>query len=87
MKLNLEEIDWVIVGGESGHRARPMDRDWARSIRLQCESQNVAFFFKQWGSYDQAGLRRGKKASGRLLDGRTWDGLPKKRERIVIGIA
>lgn len=67
--LPLEGIQWVIVGGESGHRARPMDTDWVRSIRDQCRAANVAFFFKQWGG-------RRRKAAGRLLDGREWNELP-----------
>lgn len=107
-------LDWVIVGGESGRKARPMHPAWARSIRDQCQAANVAFFFKQWGEFGPAlmpgvelargggqpdvawpdgtiawgtfeehgGLgeslhRLGKKKSGRLLDGRTWDEFPK----------
>jgi protein gp37 len=67
--LNLTDIDWVIVGGESGPKARPMDPDWARSIRDQCVSAQVPFFFKQWGGIN-------KKRNGRVLDGRTWDEMP-----------
>ena len=67
--LNLEGIHWVIVGGESGPGARPMDPDWVRDIRDQCLDQGVAFFFKQWG-----GVR--KKRAGRMLDGRTHDECP-----------
>lgn len=66
-------IDWVIVGGESGKNARPMQPDWARSLRDQCESEKVAFFFKQWGEW-----RFGKKAAGRQLDGREWSQMPRK---------
>ena len=111
-------LDWVIVGGESGPRARPMHPDWARSLRDQCRAAGVPFLFKQWGEWAQAaelpvhpeatrlpgnlcrvtrdgvtadhyvaistdgGRKRyelrhvGKKAAGRLLDGRTWDGFP-----------
>ncbi len=76
LELNLEGISWVIVGGESGVRARRMNPEWARSIRNQCAGANVPFFFKQWGAFDEAGVRRGKKASGRLLDDRTWDQFP-----------
>jgi protein gp37 len=68
-ELNLEGIDWVIVGGESGPRARPMERTWVRSIRDQCRQAGVAFFFKQWG-----GLR--PKTGGRKLDGREWSQFP-----------
>jgi protein gp37 len=67
--LNLDGIHWAIVGGESGPRSRPMEADWVRSIRAQCDDANVAFFFKQWG-----GVR--KHATGRELDGRTWDEFP-----------
>lgn len=71
--LPLEGISWVIVGGESGPRARPMKEDWVVSIREQCKSAHVAFFFKQWG-----GVR--KKAAGRTLRGRTYDAIPKRIE-------
>ena len=64
-----ERLDWVVVGGESGPGYRPMDLDWARSLRDQCKAAEVAFFFKQWGG-------RTPKAGGRLLDGRTWDQMP-----------
>ncbi len=67
--LSLTDIDWVIVGGESGPHARPMAETWVRNIRDQCVEQGVAFFFKQWG-----GTR--KKLTGRVLDGRTWDEYP-----------
>ena len=68
-EIDLTDIDWVIVGGESGPGARPMLRDWVVSIRRQCRRHNVPFFFKQWG-----GVR--KKKAGRLLDGRTYDEMP-----------
>lgn len=71
--LDLEGIDWAIVGGESGPGARPLDIDWVRDIRDQCHATGVAFFFKQWGG-------RTPKAGGRELDGRTWDEFPKKVE-------
>lgn len=67
--LNLEGIHWVIVGGESGAKARPMNPAWVEDIRLQCEAANVQFFFKQWGG-------RNKKLAGRLLNGRTYDDMP-----------
>ncbi|MGO9547279.1 MAG: DUF5131 family protein [Rhodomicrobium sp.] len=68
-KMKLDGIDWVIVGGESGPGARPMDLKWVRSIRDQCVDAGVAFHFKQWGGVN-------KKKNGRLLDGRTWDEFP-----------
>lgn len=67
--LDLEGIDWVIVGGESGPKARPMDPDWVREIRDRCLSARVPFFFKQWGGVI-------KKRKGRVLDGRTWEQMP-----------
>ena len=67
--LDLNGIDWVIVGGESGPACRPMKRDWVRDIRDNCSESGVAFFFKQWGGVF-------KKRTGRVLDGRTWDDMP-----------
>lgn len=67
--LDLTGIDWVIVGGESGPRARPMDEEWVLEIRDQCVDQGVPFFFKQWGGTN-------KKKAGRILQGRTWDEMP-----------
>lgn len=67
--LVLDDIDWVIVGGESGPGARPMRREWAIDIRSKCLDADVPFFFKQWGGVN-------KKKAGRLLDGRTWDDMP-----------
>ncbi len=77
----LDGLDWIIVGGESGYRARPMQLDWARGIRDQCVAAGVPFFFKQWGAHDEAGIRRGKKASGRVLDGQVWDEMPRRAAR------
>jgi protein gp37 len=76
--LDLMDIDWVIVGGESGPGARPMEADWVRNIREQCVEQNVPFFFKQWGGFN-------KKKNGRMLDGRIWNELPSKAiEKICV---
>lgn len=77
-------VDWIIVGGESGHGARPMHPDWVRSLRDQCTTAGIAFHFKQWGEYEPceeavvmpASRRVGKKRAGRLLDNRTWDQFP-----------
>ncbi len=68
--LDLANIDWVIVGGESGPKARPIRQEWVTEIRDQCLAANVPFFFKQWGGVN-------KKKTGRLLEGRTWDQLPR----------
>ena len=78
LDLDLEGIGWVIAGGESGPRSRPMDIAWARSVRDQCLASGVPFFFKQWGEHGPDGLREGKKRAGRLLDGRTWDEAPER---------
>jgi protein gp37 len=75
-ELNLHEIHWVIVGGESGHKSRPMKPEWAINIQKQCEEQNVSFFFKQWGAWGADGQRRSKKTNGRVLLGKEWNGFP-----------
>ncbi len=74
--LNLSDIDWVIVGGESGPHSRPIKKQWVIDIRKQCREQNVPFFFKQWGGFN-------KKANGRLLNGRVYNEMPKVPEIIV----
>ena len=73
--LNLDNIDWVIVGGESGRKARPMYESWVWDIKQQCDEQGVAFFFKQWGGIN-------KKKAGRALGGRTYDEMPQFKETI-----
>jgi len=74
--LPLEGIHWVIAGGESGPGARPMQLEWVRQIRDQCVKSKVPFFFKQWGAFDQHGIRRSKSANGRELDGVLWNQMP-----------
>jgi protein gp37 len=76
--LNLEGIDWIIVGGESGPKARPLQPAWVRDIRDHCLSAEVPFFFKQWGGVI-------KKRTGRILDGRTWDQMPQANRASAIG--
>jgi protein gp37 len=68
--LNLKSIDWAIVGGESGYGFRPIKEEWVLEIREQCEDAGVPFFFKQWGGFN-------KKKTGRLLEGRTYDEMPR----------
>ncbi len=70
-KLDLSGIDWVIVGGESGPGARPVDIAWVRDLRYLCNQSRVSFFFKQWGGVL-------KSRTGRILDGRTWDEMPQQ---------
>jgi len=74
--VNLKNINWVIVGGESGPKARPMRAEWAESIQQQCKNSEISFFFKQWGGWGADGKRRSKKANGRLLKGKIWNGKP-----------
>lgn len=68
-RMDLQDIDWVIVGGESGPRSRPMNKEWVREIRDMCFENRIPFFFKQWGGFN-------KKKAGRLLDGRLHDEMP-----------
>jgi len=75
--LNLSKIDWVIVGGESGHKPRPMKEEWVIDIQEQCERNGVAFFFKQWGG-------RNKKANGRILNGKTYDEMPETELQLSV---
>lgn len=72
--LDLSGIDWVIVGGESGPNARPIEQEWATDLRDQCRRAHLPFFFKQWGG-------KNKKKTGRLLQGRTWDQMPRDAVR------
>lgn len=76
-EFNLTDIHWVIVGGESGHKARPMLMEWAMNVQRQSEMAGAAFFFKQWGGWGADGVKRSKKSNGRELDGRTWDSYPR----------
>lgn len=80
--LDLNDIHWVIVGGESGPKARPMKPEWVDSIRRQCEAASVAFFFKQWGKWGADGHKRTKKNNGRVLNGRVWNQMPELPSKI-----
>ncbi len=71
---HLKKLNWIIVGGESGPGARPMEIDWVLDIKDQCQEKNIPFFFKQWGGTN-------KKKTGRLLEGKTWDAMP---ERVLV---
>lgn len=77
-ELDLTGIDWVIVGGESGGKARPMKEEWVLNIKKQAEAQGVAFFFKQWGTWGSDGVKRSKKDNGKLLQGKICQQYPKK---------
>ena len=74
--INLDGIDWVIVGGESGAKARPMKEEWVQSIKVQTEKQGSAFFFKQWGTWGSDGIKRNKKANGKLINGKVYQAMP-----------
>lgn len=75
-RVDLTGINWVIVGGESGKKARPMDEQWVLNIHRQCREAGVPFFFKQWGAWNSEGERHAKQRNGRELQGRTWDEMP-----------
>lgn len=82
-ELDLAGIHWVIVGGESGPNARPMNQEWVLSIKEQCEKFGSAFFFKQWGTWGMDRVKRNKKANGRLLLGKTWTAYPEQAVKQV----
>jgi protein gp37 len=75
-EINLDNIDWVIVGGESGNNARPMKEDWVLSIKEQTEKQHKVFFFKQWGTWGSDGIKRSKKENGRYINGEIYQAMP-----------
>jgi len=77
-RIDLRDIHWVIVGGESGHKARPMREEWVANVQAQAEAAGAAFFFKQWGGWGADGVKRHKKANGRIFRGRTWDDYPQQ---------
>lgn len=77
-ELNLKDIHWAIVGGESGRAARPIKKEWVEEIFNQCKEQDVAFFFKQWGTWGADEIKRNKKANGRKFKGRVWNEYPNR---------
>jgi protein gp37 len=79
MDTSLEGIHWAIIGGESGPGARPMDKRWVKDLKRLCRKHGTAFFFKQWGGFN-------KKAAGRMLDGRTWDEMPKMPQAVPLEV-
>ncbi len=79
--IDLAGIDWVICGGESGNKARPMKKEWVINIKDQCESAGVPFFFKQWGTWGSDGINRNKDANGSLLDGKEYKNYPNQKQQ------
>ena len=79
--MDLEGVDWIIVGGESGTQARPMKEEWVLNIKRQAEEQDIAFFFKQWGSWSRDGVKRNKHVNGKLLEGKIIQQMPKEKRR------
>jgi len=77
LKTNLTGIDWLIAGGESGPRHRPVNEEWIRDLRDRCEANGIAFFFKQWGG-------RTSKTGGRVLDGQEWSAMPEPSRRLAL---
>lgn len=75
-ELELSNIQWIIVGGESGFQARPMKEEWVLNIKEQARANGIPFFFKQWGTWGQDGIKRNKKANGKLLQGSIIQELP-----------
>lgn len=75
-EINLSGINWIIVGGESGVQARPMKEEWVLNIKRQAETNHIPFFFKQWGTWGDDGIRRSKKANGKLLKGKIIQEIP-----------
>ena len=75
-EINLSGINWIIVGGESGVQARPMKEEWVLNIKRQAETNHIPFFFKQWGTWGNDGIRRSKKANGKLLEGKIIQKMP-----------
>ena len=82
--IDLSGIQWVIVGGESGSKARPMKPAWVENVKRQCDATGVAFFFKQWGTWGADGEKRSKHANGRKLRGRVWDAMPQLAQAVTL---
>jgi protein gp37 len=74
--IDLSNIQWVIVGGESGHKARPMREEWVLQIQAQAERQGTSFFFKQWGTWGSDGIKRNKHANGKTINGKVYQSMP-----------
>jgi protein gp37 len=86
-EFDLSGIGWVIVGGESGAKARPMQAQWVETIAKQCEAAKVPFFFKQWGAWGADGKKRSKAANGREFKGQIWDGVPSPAPQLEFSLS
>ena len=75
--MNLDGINWIIVGGESGMQARPMKEEWVLNVKRQADNMNIPFFFKQWGTWGADGIKRNKHVNGKLLERKIIQELPK----------
>jgi protein gp37 len=82
--LNLEGVGWVIVGGESGYDARAMKKEWVYAVKEQADAAGAAFFFKQWGTWGEDGVKRNKRANGKTLDGRVLQNMPQASAPLFI---
>jgi protein gp37 len=82
--FNLSNIHWVIVGGESGVKARPMKESWVENIEKQCRLYGSQFFFKQWGTWGVDGVKRSKSANGRNFMGKVWEEIPKQQAELCL---
>ena len=80
-EIDLTNINWVIVGGESGNQARAMDKSWVENVKKQCDANDVAFFFKQWGTWGADKIKRNKKENGKELNGKIWQNYPEVIEK------
>ena len=79
--MNLDGIDWIIVGGESGTQARPMKEEWVLNVKRQADDADIAFFFKQWGTWSREGVKRNKHVNGKLLEGKVVQNMPIEKRR------
>jgi protein gp37 len=81
--MNLDGIDWIIVGGESGTQARLMSEEWVLNIKHQAEQAGIAFFFKQWGTWSREGVKRNKHVNGKMLEGKVIQQMPTEKRRLI----
>lgn len=83
-EIDFSDIHWVVVGGESGNKARLMKKAWVENIQKQCDEQNIAFFFKQWGTWGADGKKRNKHKNGKLLNNKLYQSYPTQKPSKII---